>query len=74
MKEQAVTISQKRALTAAQFHALTEVPPELEWFANIGNAKTRAAYKFDVKQDFARFVGIHTPEECRLVTRAHVIA
>jgi integrase/recombinase XerD len=33
------------------------VPPELEWFANITNAKTRRAYQFDVK-DFTRFVGI----------------
>ena len=30
-----------RALTAAEFQGLAEVPPELEWFANIANAKTR---------------------------------
>jgi integrase/recombinase XerD len=32
-----------RALTARQFQGLAEVPPELEWFANIPNAKTRRA-------------------------------
>jgi hypothetical protein len=25
-----------RRLTAAAFHALADVPPEVEWFANIG--------------------------------------
>ncbi|MGE0827645.1 MAG: tyrosine-type recombinase/integrase [Candidatus Binatia bacterium] len=63
----------ERALTAPQFRALSAVPPELEWFANITNPRTRVAYEYDVKA-FARFVGIQTPEECRLVTRAHVIA
>lgn len=62
-----------RALTAAQFHTLAAVPPEVEWFANITNPRTRAAYEMDVKA-FARFVGIQTPEECRHVARAHVIA
>lgn len=64
----------ERSLTSAQFHTLTEAPPETEWFANITNPRTRAAYEFDVRRDFARFVEIHTPEECRQVTRAHVIA
>ena len=62
-----------RALTAAQFQGLAEVPPELEWFANIRNEKTRRAYQQDVK-DFTRFVGIARPEEFRSVTRAHLIA
>ena len=43
-----------RPLTAAEFQGLAEVPPELEWFANITNAKTRRAYQFDVR-DFTRF-------------------
>ena len=62
-----------RALTAAEFHRLAAVPPAIEWFGNIRNEKTRRAYKSDV-QDFMRFVGIRTPEEFRIVTRAHVIA
>jgi hypothetical protein len=36
------------SLTPAQFAALSDVPPELEWLANITNAKTRRAYKIDV--------------------------
>jgi integrase/recombinase XerD len=39
----------------------------------IHNEKTRRAYQRDV-QDFMRFVGIQSPEEFRIVTRAHVIA
>ncbi len=62
-----------RVLTAAEFQGLAEVPPELEWFANIANAKTRRAYQQDVK-DFTAFVGIARPEEFRIVTRAHFIA
>ena len=62
-----------RALTAAQFQGLADVPPELEWFANLTNAKTRAAYKQDIA-DFTAFVGIARPEEFRIITRAHVIA
>ena len=62
-----------RALTASEFQGLAEVPPELEWFANIANAKTRRAYQLDVK-DFTAFVGISRPEEFRIVTRAHLIA
>jgi site-specific recombinase XerD len=62
-----------RALTAAQFQGLADVPPELEWFANLPNANTRHAYRQDLA-DFTRFVGIQRPEELRRVTRAHIIA
>jgi integrase/recombinase XerD len=62
-----------RALTAAQFRGLAEVPPEIEWFANIRNPRTRKAYKDDI-QDFMCFTGIDHPEQFRLITRAHVIA
>jgi integrase/recombinase XerD len=62
-----------RKLTDEQFKGLAEVPPEVEWFANIGNANTRKAYREDVS-DFSAFVGISRPEEFRVVTRAHVIA
>jgi integrase/recombinase XerD len=60
-------------LTAAEFHRLADVPPEVEWFANLGNAHTRRAYENAVK-DFMRFAGIRRPEEFRTVTRAHIIA
>ena len=66
-------IPESRALTAAQFQGLSEVPPELEWFANLPNEKTRRAYQLDITE-FRTFVGIQRPEEFRLITRAHVIA
>ncbi len=62
-----------RLLTAAEFHRLADVPPEVEWFANLSNASTRRAYEHAVG-DFMRFVGIARPEEFRTVTRAHIIA
>ncbi len=62
-----------RLLTAAEFQNLTEVPPEIEWFANLGNAQTRRAYENAIR-DFMKFTGIRRPEEFRTVTRAHVIA
>src|SRR3954471_11789405 len=62
-----------RLLTAAEFHRLADVPPEVEWFANLSNPETRRAYENAVK-DFMRFAGIMRPEEFRAVTRAHVIA
>ena len=60
-------------LTAAEFHRLADVPPEIEWFANLSNPHTRRVYENAVK-DFMRFTGIIRPEEFRIVTRAHVIA
>jgi integrase/recombinase XerD len=60
-------------LTAAQYAGLADVPPELEWLANITNPKTRRAYKIDV-EDFSRFAGLRAPVELRTVTRAHIIA
>jgi site-specific recombinase XerD len=62
-----------RALTAAEFQGLADVPPELEWFANINNERTRRAYQQDV-QDFTTFVGLARMQEFRTVTRAHLIA
>jgi integrase/recombinase XerD len=70
---QALSHSNDRRLTQEQFQGLAAVPPELEWFANITNERTRAAYRSDL-QDFQRFIGIGKPEEYREVTRAHVIA
>jgi integrase/recombinase XerD len=65
--------SSPRLLTAERFQRLAEVPPEIEWFANLGNPSTRRAYENAI-QDFMRFTGIARPEEFRAVTRAHVIA
>ena len=62
-----------RLLTATEFQRLADVPPEVEWFANIRNASTRRAYENAIK-DFMLFTGIKRPEEFRDVTRAHVIA
>src|SRR5271156_1134458 len=62
-----------RLLTAAEFQKLADVPPEVEWFANISNHHTRRAYENAVK-DFMRFAGIFRPEEFRIVSRAHLIA
>ena len=66
-------IPSNRLLTAAEFHKLADVPPEIEWFANITNRSTRRAYENAI-QDFMHFTGIIRPEEFRTVTRAHVIA
>jgi len=62
-----------RALTAKEFQGLADVPPEVEWFANLGNVETRRAYENALK-DFMNFTGIQNPEEFRIVTRAHIIA
>ena len=48
---------EKRSLTAAQYGDLADVPPELEWLANITNPKTRRAYKIDVSE----FSGLRRP-------------
>src|SRR5271157_4511856 len=63
----------KRTLTPAQYGDLAEVPPELEWLANITNKKTRRAYRIDVAE-FSLFTGLKEPALLRTVTRAHVIA
>jgi integrase/recombinase XerD len=60
-------------LNRAEFHQLGQVPPALEWFANIDNPSTRRAYQSDL-QGFMGFVGVQQPDELRQVTRAHVIA
>lgn len=62
-----------RALTAADFHQLADVPPVLTWFANIDNPQTRRAYQVDV-EEFMAFGGIADPHLFRHVGRAHVLA
>ena len=42
-----------RLLTAAEFQRLADVPPELEWFANLNNQATRRAYE-NALQDFMK--------------------
>src|SRR5260370_12895147 len=66
-------IGKTRLLSAAEFRRLAEVPPEVEWFANIRNGSTRRAYENAIK-DFMLFAGIKRPEEFRHVNRAHAIA
>ena len=68
-----VVLYKDGGLTPAQVAHLADVPPELEWLANITNEKTRRAYKLDVGE-FSQFLGLKRPEEFRTVTRAHVIA
>jgi integrase/recombinase XerD len=65
--------SDGRLLTAEQFRRLSDVPPEVEWFANLTSPATRRAYQNAIK-DFMTFTGILRPDEFRTVTRAHVIA
>src|ERR1700731_2947342 len=62
-----------RLLTAAEFHRLADVPPEVEWFANLSNPSTRRSYENAIR-DFMRFTGIQRPEEFHIVPRAHIIA
>ena len=72
-KTSVVKTFEPRKLTDDQFQGLAQIPPEVEWFANIRNKNTRKAYQRDVK-DFSQFVGIFRPEDFRVVTRAHFIA
>jgi integrase/recombinase XerD len=66
-------IPAERKLTAAAYQRLGDVPPEAEWFANLGNKATRRAYEHALK-DFMQFTGIAQASEFRTVTRAHIIA
>ncbi|CAN7761237.1 tyrosine-type recombinase/integrase [Cupriavidus necator] len=62
-----------RGLTAVEFQGLRDMPPEAEWFANLGSIATRRAYQADLR-DFMTFAGISRPEAFRDITRAHVLA
>lgn len=63
----------KQQLSKDAFAKLQDIPPEVEWFANIDSVQTRRAYKIDLN-DFMTFVGINQIEDLRLITRAHVLA
>src|SRR4051794_12121789 len=60
-----------KRLSRAEFQGLGDMPPELEWFANLDNPRPRRAYRLDV-QEFTAFAGVQRPEEMRQVTRAHL--
>ncbi len=62
-----------RELADASFYRLNDVPPELEWFANIANAHTRRAYRNDVA-GFMAFFGMKDAKKLREVTRSHLLA
>src|SRR5690242_14995644 len=63
----------ERLLSKEEFQFLSDVPPLLEWFANLKNKNTIRAYGRDV-DSFMRYVGIRDSSEFRMVKRAHVIA
>ncbi|HBV21375.1 MAG TPA: integrase [Nitrosomonas sp.] len=65
--------SATRILDLAEFQQLSEIPVELEWYANLDNENTKRTYK-NALRDFMQFTGICNPEEFRVVTRAHIIA
>jgi integrase/recombinase XerD len=73
MEQNSLITHNLRSLTPAEFHELSDIPPELEWFGNLDNKNTRKAYERDVKE-FLTFVGLGGPCELRRVSRAHVIA
>ena len=64
---------ESRRLYLAQFARLVDVPPEVQWFANLGNVQTKRAYQGDLRA-FMAFTGIIQPEEFHSVTRAHILA
>jgi integrase/recombinase XerD len=61
------------SLTPAQYSHLADIPPEVEWLANITNLKTRRFYKCDVAE-FMAFTGLRDSSLLRSVVRSHVIA
>jgi hypothetical protein len=52
-----VSINGASTLTTEQYLQLADIPPELEWLANIANTKTRRFYKADVSE-FISFTGL----------------
>ena len=60
-------------LAHPSFYRLNDVPPEMEWFANIANAHTRRAYRNDLA-GFMAFFAMGQASQFREVTRAHLLA
>jgi site-specific recombinase XerD len=61
------------SLSTAQFAALSAIPPEAEWFANLRNRHTRENYQRDIRQ-FLAFAGIGSAAQLRQVTRPQLRA
>jgi len=51
------SITGERLLTQSEFKRLADVPPEIEWFANLKNPNTRRAYR-NVVMHYAKKLGI----------------
>jgi hypothetical protein len=62
-----VGIDSARTPTAEQYSSLADVPPEVEWLANITNS-TRSFYKKDVAE-FLTFTGVQ--ESSQIGKHAH---
>lgn len=73
MVNELVSIHSEQTLTPDQYRDLADIPPELEWLANITNPKTRRFYKSDVAE-FITYTGLVNHTALRSVVRAHVIA
>jgi len=67
-----LVLTKSRSLSRAQFEQLSDVPPEEEWLANITNAKTRRAYKNDVRE-FVAYTQLQDYAGLRSIARSHVI-
>ena len=70
MADELAALTPRRVLTAVDFQGLADVPPEIEWFANLGSAQTRRAYE-NALNDFRAFTGIVRPEDF-VPSRAHM--
>src|SRR5688572_10245876 len=73
MEHNSLLLQNPGALPLSDFYDLADIPPEVEWFANLDNANTKKAYERDVKE-FLAFALVSTPAQLRQVSRAHVIA
>ncbi|WP_263354760.1 site-specific integrase [Acidicapsa acidisoli] len=73
MSNEPGSVKSARALTSDQYVGLADVPPEIEWLANITNDKTRRSYKSDVAK-FVAFTGLKNSAALRTVAHSHVNA
>jgi hypothetical protein len=64
MEQQSLRRRNPGALPLADFYELADIPPEIEWFANLDNANTKKAYERDVKE-FLAFATVSTPSQLR---------
>ena len=68
-----IELKSQLVLSSPEFAHLADVPPETQWFANLGSVQTKRAYQSDLR-GFMVFTGIVQPEEFRTVTRARILA